>query len=66
MKTSWMPVQEASKPDDEPKKIGYKLFKDGKEAANYYRTLLNALTQRQNLNEVRQCESSLRASALCS
>ncbi|KAK9915157.1 hypothetical protein WJX75_005388 [Coccomyxa subellipsoidea] len=44
-------AKEASKPDDEPKKIGYKLFKDGKEAANYYRTLLNALTQRQNLNE---------------
>ncbi|EIE22267.1 hypothetical protein COCSUDRAFT_47805 [Coccomyxa subellipsoidea C-169] len=36
---------------DEPKKIGYKLFKDGKEAATYFRTLLNALTQRQPLNE---------------
>ncbi len=49
-------VQEANEEEnlsaDEPKKIGYKLFKDGKEAATYFRTLLNALTQRQPLNEV--------------
>lgn len=37
---------------DEPKKIGYKIFKDGKEAAIYFRSLLNALTQKQDLNEV--------------
>lgn len=43
------PEQEAR---DEPKKVGYKVFKDGKEAALYYRTLLSHLTKGQNLNEV--------------
>ena len=43
----------ASKAADEPKKIGYKLFKDGREAASYYRHLLSCLTPNQDLNEVR-------------
>ncbi len=45
--------QGASKAADEPKKIGYKLFKDGRETASYFRHLLTCLTPNQDLNEVR-------------
>ncbi|CAL8468771.1 g8312 [Coccomyxa elongata] len=43
--------QGASKAADEPKKIGYKLFKDGRETASYFRHLLTCLTPNQDLNE---------------
>ncbi|BDA43237.1 probable protein EMBRYO DEFECTIVE 514 at C-terminar half [Coccomyxa sp. Obi] len=43
--------QGASKAADEPKKVGYKLFKDGREAASYFRHLLTCLTPHQDLNE---------------
>lgn len=40
---------------DEPRRLGYKLFNTGKDAADYYRNLVNKLTKNQDLNEVCPC-----------
>jgi hypothetical protein len=45
-------LKEDEAKEDEPKKIGYKVFKDGREASHYYRNLLTNLTKHQDLNEV--------------
>ena len=37
---------------DEPQKVGYKTFQSGKEAADYFKKLLQNLTKNQDLNEV--------------
>jgi major membrane immunogen (membrane-anchored lipoprotein) len=49
------PVQDKNKAEfkaDEPQKIGYKTFQSGKEAAEYFKKLLQNLTKNQDLNEV--------------
>ena len=47
-------VQDEAEPQqpDEPRRLGYKLFTIGKDAADYYRNLVNKLTKNQDLNEV--------------
>ena len=42
----------AAAKQDEPRKIGYKTFQSGKEAADYFRKLLLNITKNQDLNEV--------------
>ena len=37
---------------DEPRTVGYKHFQGGKQAAEYFRKLLNSITKNQDLNEV--------------
>jgi len=45
------PQQPASPPADSPVKIGYKTFETGAAAAKYFYTLINSVTQGQELNE---------------